>query len=50
MDTKDLASLQNQVTNAAQINPHVRYVVTILINLINALIFIFISIIIKLKY
>jgi len=28
MDTKVLASLQNQVTNAAQINPHVRYVVT----------------------
>ncbi|XP_060880408.1 dynactin subunit 1 isoform X2 [Metopolophium dirhodum] len=25
MDTKILASLQNQVTNAAQINPHVRY-------------------------
>lgn len=25
MDTKVLASLQNQVTNAAQINPHVRY-------------------------
>lgn len=30
IDTKVLASLQNQVTNAAQINPHVRYVVTII--------------------